>query len=64
MKTKYSAFGLNPVGVILVSEHSESEHRRKGTIQERAELLWQFEADTPEQAEAEHLRRLADWKRE
>ena len=57
MKTKYRAYREAPAITSLYSETSESNARAAGQLPMDAELLWEIEVDTREEAEAiYHLR--------
>ncbi len=57
MKTRYRAYREGPMKTGLYSEASEAQCRAKGLLPENAELLWEIEVDTVEEASAiYHLR--------
>lgn len=57
MKTTFRAFRDAPSQTCLVSDESERQLRSKGLLPADAELLWEIEADTVEEASAiYHLR--------
>lgn len=58
MKSRYRAFRLQPAGTALLSVQAEEQQRCSGYLPADAELLWEIEADSPEEAGDIHLSRL------
>lgn len=53
MRKRYRAYrGKNGMSFGFHCEESETQSRNKGLLSDDAELLWEIEADTPEEAHA------------
>ena len=55
---RYRAFRDSALGTCLLDETSELDQRKKGLLSQSAELLWEFEAATWEEASAIHHLRM------